>query len=251
MAVLTQGTEVYILVANPDVPGEKRVVKIDCPTAFQPGEDSADQIDVTCLDAQSRAFLDGLRTPGQGSLTVNADPRNASHLLLYQMSMGNTPDGKDPVKWAVGWSDGRGIAPVLSNGNTDWDLPDTRTWLEFDASVSTFPFDFSGNAVVATNATISRSGDGRWIPKAGTGTVVYPTEYELTVTDAVGFILRAGAALSGTIAHDADDTEVESAIRGLSMAANVAVAGTAPTFTVTLTIPTAEMTGYGVTIVAQ
>lgn len=250
MAILTQGTEIYILVNNENIPGEKRIVKVECPTAFQPGEDSADQIDTTCLDADARSFMDGLRTPGQGSLTINADPRSSSHLLLSELAAGRTSDGKDPFPWAVGWSDGKGIKPVLNANKDGWELPDTRTWIEFLASVSTFPFDFSGNAVVATNCTISRSGDSRWLPKAGGGAAILPTEYTITVTDPIGFVLRVGTATTATIAHDADETAVESALDALGMADSVTVTGAAPDFTATFTEPQGELSGFGADVTA-
>ncbi|EPB1863655.1 phage tail tube protein, partial [Escherichia coli] len=43
---------------------------------------------------------------------------------------------------------------------------DTRTWYVFQGYVSDFPFDFQANTVVQTSATIQRSGQGVWIPKA-------------------------------------------------------------------------------------
>ncbi|HBM2806692.1 TPA: phage tail protein, partial [Enterobacter hormaechei subsp. xiangfangensis] len=48
-------------------------------------------------------------------------------------------------------------------------LPPDRTWYVFKGYVSDFPFDFQGNTVVQTSATIQRSGQGAWIPKAQSG----------------------------------------------------------------------------------
>ncbi|HBU0543056.1 TPA: phage tail protein, partial [Klebsiella pneumoniae] len=45
-------------------------------------------------------------------------------------------------------------------------LPSDRTWFIFQGYVSDFPFDFQGNAVVTTSATIQRSGSSVWVPKA-------------------------------------------------------------------------------------
>lgn len=251
MAMLTQGTEVYILVASETNPGEKRVVQIECPIAFQPGEDTADQIDTTCLGADSRSFLDGLRTPGQGTLTINADPRSASHLLLDRLTKGRTPDGKDPIKWAVGWSDGKGIPPTLNANKDGWVLDDTkRTWLEFEATVSTFPFDFTGNAVVATACTISRSGDSEWLPKQSGAAGGYPTEYVVEVNDAVGFVLRVGTKTTNTLAAAADATDVQTALEALAMATSVVVTGTAPDFAVTFTEPQGDLSGFGADVTA-
>ncbi|MGV8481975.1 phage tail tube protein, partial [Pseudomonas aeruginosa] len=41
-----------------------------------------------------------------------------------------------------------------------------RTWFTFEGYVSDFPFDFASNTLVATQATIQRSGAGKWTPKS-------------------------------------------------------------------------------------
>ncbi|MCP6059455.1 phage tail protein, partial [Klebsiella pneumoniae] len=43
------------------------------------------------------------RSPGQATATLNADPANASHLMLSNMAESN--DQSD-VTFAIGWSDG-------------------------------------------------------------------------------------------------------------------------------------------------
>lgn len=167
MSVLTQGTQVFFLDPNASSVG---VVRVECATSLNPGGNPADQIDDTCLEDSDRSFEAGLRTPGQASLGLNADPRNDSHLMLHSYSNAN-PSPK--LKWAVGWSDGpkdengdpdpSGYPTVDSNG--DFDLPTNRTWFIFEGYVSDFPFDFQQNAVVATQATIQRSGGSQWIKK--------------------------------------------------------------------------------------
>lgn len=247
MAVLTQGTQVYLLVANEDIPGEKRIVEVECATTFQPGEDTADKIDVTCLKAKSRSFLDGLTTPGDGSFTINADARYASHLLLKKLADGKTADKKEPIMWAVGWSDGE-AEPTLNGSNTGWVLPTTRTWITFMASVSAFPFDFTGNAVVATNCTINRSGDTEWTPKAGTAPVL-PTDYTVTVTDALAFVLRIGATATASIAFDATAAAVKAAIELAVPAVTATVTGSdGGPYSVSLAGATGALTAMGATV---
>lgn len=159
MSVLTQGTQIYFI--DPD---DNSVVTVECATAFNPGGSPADQIDTTCLEDQERAFRRGLRTPGQASLTINADPANDSHIRLHELSESDQSDGSEILKWAVGWSDGAAAPTVDSAG--DFVLPPTRTWFTFQGYVSDFPFDFALNAVVTTALTIQRSGGSAWLKKA-------------------------------------------------------------------------------------
>ncbi|GFM89345.1 hypothetical protein PSCICO_47440 [Pseudomonas cichorii] len=161
MSILTQGTQVYALVPPVSGTGPLTVLEVECATAFNPGGAPADQIEDTCLRSKERTYKKGLRTPGQASLTVNADPANASHIRLHQLS---ESDGDTAVKWAVGWSDGTADPTVNAEGD-DFELPDTRTWFVFAGYVSDFPFDFAANAVVSTAATIQRSGGSAWIKK--------------------------------------------------------------------------------------
>ena len=162
MSVVTQGTQLYVLANGV-------VSEIECITAFSPGGSPADQIDDTCLsERNTRKYKKGLRTPGQATATLNADPTNASHLMLSHMAESN--DQSD-VTFAIGWSDGEseptaGTGPEAVDGLT---LPSDRTWYVFKGYVSDFPFDFQGNTVVQTSATIQRSGQGAWIPKAQSG----------------------------------------------------------------------------------
>ncbi len=163
MAMLTQGTEIFVLAPSKTTPGDFEVLQIECATAFTPGGNPADQIEATCLEDNVRQYLRGLRTPGQASLTLNADPRNTSHIRLHELS---EDDSIEDLAWAVGWSDGKGIKPTVNTEGDDFELPTTRTWFVFRGYVSDFPFDFAANTVVTTAATIQRSGGSAWIRKA-------------------------------------------------------------------------------------
>lgn len=164
MSVVTQGTQLFVLANNV-------VSEIECITAFSPGGSPADQIDDTCLsERNTRKYKKGLRTPGQATATLNADPQNASHLMLSNMAESN--DQSD-VTFAIGWSDGESAPTVAQESDPDavdgLSLPSDRTWYVFKGYVSDFPFDFQGNTVVQTSATIQRSGQGAWIPKEQLG----------------------------------------------------------------------------------
>ncbi|KAA8692017.1 phage tail tube protein [Pseudomonas caricapapayae] len=163
MAILTQGTQIFALVPTAADKTKFEILEVECATAFSPGGNPSDQIEVTCLSDKARRYMRGLRTPGQASLTVNADPNNASHVRLHQLS---EDDSIESIAWAVGWADGAGIAPTLNAKGDDFVLPSTRTWYLYDGYVSDFPFDFAANTVVTTAATIQRSGGSVWVRKA-------------------------------------------------------------------------------------
>ena len=158
MSILSQGTNVYVLDPNDGTPA---VLKIESATTFSPGGDPADQVEDTSLEDFERSYKPGLRTPGQATMGLNADPANASHLTLYDLSRENP----SPVlKFAVGWSDGID-PPTLNVGEDGFELPTTRTWFTFQGYIADFPFDFAQNTVVTTEVSIQRSGNSAWIKK--------------------------------------------------------------------------------------
>ncbi|WP_130834340.1 phage tail tube protein [[Erwinia] mediterraneensis] len=165
MSVLTQGTQLFVLTKGV-------VSEVECITAFSPGSNPADQIEDTCLSERTdRTYKRGLRTPGQASLTLNADPKNSSHIMLYNLSISDDEEDQD-LTFAIGWSDGTASPTVAGADDTDavdgLVLPDSRTWFVFKGYVSDFPFDFSANTVVSSSASIQRSGAAVWVPKAST-----------------------------------------------------------------------------------
>ncbi|MFV3326710.1 phage tail tube protein [Pseudomonas sp. NY15372] len=170
MSILTQGTQVFALVPPASGTGPLTVMEVECATAFNPGGSPKEQIEDTCLVARERSYKPGLRTPGQASLTINADPNSPSHIRLHQLS---EADGDTTIRWAVGWSDGPLDAggnptalPTLNTEGDDFELPTTRTWFVFQGYVADFPFDFAANSVVSTAISIQRSGGSAWIKKA-------------------------------------------------------------------------------------
>lgn len=158
MSMLTQGSKLYVI-----DPEDDSVLAVDCMTNFNPGGSPADQIEDTCMEdtTGTRTYKRGLRTPGQAAITINADPRVASHVRLFELSQGVDDT---VLQWALGWSDGTAAPTVDTNGN--FNLPTSRTWFTFGGYVADFPFDFQLNALVTSAVSVQRSGAGVWVPKA-------------------------------------------------------------------------------------
>lgn len=163
MSILTQGTQVFALVPPASGTGANTVLEIEGLTTFNPGGTPADQIETTTLKDKARTYKKGLRTPGNASGSVQADPANAGHVRLAQLA---AADGDTTLKWAIGFSDGT-AAPTVASGGSEFTLPTSRTWFTFDGYVSDFPFDFATNTVVTTALAIQRTGAGAWQPKSG------------------------------------------------------------------------------------
>lgn len=154
MAKKTQGTELYFI--DPDT---FAVTKVGCVTALTGLTASRDQIETTCLDSDARTYEAGMATPGAAQFTINFDTGDASHVRLHELYVDGTT-----LDWALGWSDGTGIAPT--SDSTAFDAPATRSWILFEGFISDLPFDFALNAVVTSNVAIQVSGFPTLVPKA-------------------------------------------------------------------------------------
>lgn len=158
MSIFAQGSELYFI--DPDT---QEVVKVECPTGFNPGGAPADQLEDTCIDSTTKTYKRGLRTPGQATVNIMADPQYPSHMRLYELATDDSETNVD-LQWAIGWSDGKGIVPTVDSEG-QFVFPTTRSWLGFEGYVADFPFDFQTNTLVATAMTIQRSGPTVWIKK--------------------------------------------------------------------------------------
>lgn len=114
MSVLTQGTQVFMLLPPAAGAAGNTVMKVECATALNPGGSPKEQIEDTCLESMERTYKPGLRTPGQATLNLNADPANVSHVTLHQLS---ELGGNTNMKWAVGFSDGTAVPTVAPAGS--------------------------------------------------------------------------------------------------------------------------------------
>lgn len=142
--VLTQGTQVWV--EHGTVP---TLTKMVCITGITLGDDSPTDIANTCLEeTDSATSMYGLNQPGEGSITLNTDPDNASHLELLQLAADNAE-----VKVYVGWSDGIGDPAIALDVTT---LPTTRTWTSFTALLKDSSPTFEADSLVAHTISMKR-----------------------------------------------------------------------------------------------
>lgn len=113
MPVKTQGSQLYALFPVKATPGQFEVLEIECINNFNGGGNPADQITIECLNETTRRYLKGMRTPGQATFTIDADPKNLSHIRLQEAAESDD-ESFDDMRFALGWSDGIGVAPGLA-----------------------------------------------------------------------------------------------------------------------------------------
>lgn len=146
MAMTTQGTDLYVI--DPD---DNSVITVGCVTSIGGVSVAREQRETTCLSSAARTFAAGLGNPGAATLGVNFDTSDASHIRLHELYV----EGAD-LQWAIGWSDGTS-AP--SGASTDgFNLPTSRSWIQFDGFIQDMPFDFALNANVTSNVSVQVSG---------------------------------------------------------------------------------------------
>ena len=145
--VLTQGTKVWIKHGDEAAP---TLTRMDCITGIVLGDDSPTEIDDTCLDEPDSATSTyGLNKPGEGSLTINTDPENATHMTLLQLA-----EDKELVEVFVGWADGKGIEPEMVTAEVT--LPETRTWTVFTTRLRASPPTFDPDSLVKHSVGMKR-----------------------------------------------------------------------------------------------
>jgi hypothetical protein len=173
MSILTQGTQVFALVPTAANRAVFEVLEIECATAFTPGGNPADQIEVTCLSDKVRRYMRGLRTPGQASLTLNADPRNASHVRLHQLSEDDTVES---IRWVVGWSDGGlEVLPTVDAAGQLSALSLTSGGTGYTTAPTVAITGGGGSGAIATATVSGGVVTGFSITNAGTGYTSTPT----------------------------------------------------------------------------
>ncbi len=142
--VLTQGTQVWIKHGSTAM-----LTKMVCITGIVLGDDSPTDIDNTCLEEEdSSTSVYGLNQPGEGSIMINTDPENATHITLLQLA-----DEREGVEVFVGWSDGS-VEPTLATDVVT--LPEGRTWTSFTALLKNSAPTFDANSLVKHTIAMKR-----------------------------------------------------------------------------------------------
>ncbi|WP_457253428.1 phage tail tube protein [Pseudomonas juntendi] len=189
MSILSQGTQIYALVPTAGNPSIFEVMEIECATAFSPGGNPADQIETTCLSETVRSYMRGLRTPGQATLSLNADPRNASHVRLHQLS---EDDSIESIRWVVGWSDGKGIAPTVGSSGALAAISLTDGGSGYTSAPTVAITGGGGTGAAATAIVSGGEVTGFYITNPGSGYTSAPT---IALTGGGGSDAAASAVL--------------------------------------------------------
>ena len=147
MAIKTQGTMLYTI-----DPANDAVLIVGCVINIDGIDTTLEQLETTCLESPARTYIAGLATPGAASFQINFDPADASHVRLHELKVAGTT-----LEWAVGFSDDTAPPTVDSNGS--FTLPTTRSWINFDGFMNSYPFTFALNAVVTSTVGIQISGE--------------------------------------------------------------------------------------------
>ena len=144
--VLSQGTKVWIKHGET---GSFELTKMMCIKGIVLGDDSPTDIDDTCLEEEdSKTSVHGLNQPGEGSITLNTDPKNATHLTLLQLA-----DDNEYVEVFVGWSDGKSEPTLTADDVT---LTEDRTWTSFTALLKNSAPTFEPDSLVGHTISMKR-----------------------------------------------------------------------------------------------
>lgn len=153
MAIKSQGTMLYVIDPQNDA-----VLAVGCVTSIDGIDTSIGQNETTCLSDSTRTYIAGLGTPGAATFGINFDPADDSHIRLHQLKVAGTS-----LRWALGFSDGTAAPTFYTNG--DFQLPTSRSWIEFDGFMNSYPFTFALDSVVQSTIGIQVSGDPVLTPK--------------------------------------------------------------------------------------
>jgi len=147
MAITSQGTHLYVI-----DPSNDAILTVGCVISIDGIDTTIGQNETTCLGDTTRTYIAGLGTPGAATFGINFDPADASHVRLHALKVAGTS-----LTWAVGMSDGTAAPTFYTNG--DFDLPTTRSWIQFNGFMNSYPFTFALDAVVQSTVGIQVSGD--------------------------------------------------------------------------------------------
>ncbi|MBR7715533.1 phage tail tube protein [Acinetobacter nosocomialis] len=143
--VKTQGTQAFTVI-------DGQVFRFVCMKKIGFGQDSFGKIDVTCLEAESKKYLRGMRDPGEGSFDIDYDDENASHDKLAELAEKGVE-----LDWYIGSSHSK-TPPTYNATTNEIDLPDDRMWLSFKGYVNdAAPNDIEVDAALGYSYTLVRT----------------------------------------------------------------------------------------------
>lgn len=141
----TQNTQVFAEVGG-------KIIRFVCPKNFKFGQDSFGKIDVTCLDADSKQYLRGIRDPGEAGIGINYDDEEEGHNELLAVA-----ESGEVVTWHVGSSHSKS-PPTIDSTTKKAKLPEDRTWWTFQGYMNdTAPNDIEVDAVINFDFVIVRT----------------------------------------------------------------------------------------------
>lgn len=164
MAKKTQGTQLYTI-----DPADGTVLEVACVLNLDGIDTTNEQREVTCLADLARRFEAGLSSPGQASFQLNTDMSEDSHYRLWQLKVAGTT-----LPFAVGWSDGVGIAPT--SGKVVDSVTITNPGSGYGSATATFSAPPAGGTTAT--GTVVLDGDevaGVTITDPGSGYTSAPT----------------------------------------------------------------------------
>lgn len=159
MAVKTQGSQLYFVTQES---GGPVIHKVACATNLSGLSSPREQIEVTCLESDTREYESGLRTPGQVTVTVNFDPSEESHMALYDLWANESAN----TDFVIGYGGPRDVDPTFASDGETLEFPDTRHFIVFEGYVVDVPQEGGLNAVWTSAMPIQISGPYIIIPKA-------------------------------------------------------------------------------------
>ncbi|WP_284084797.1 phage tail tube protein [Acinetobacter nosocomialis] len=142
--VKTQGTQLFTVI-------DGQVVRFVCTKKIGFGQDSFGKIDVTCLDAETKEYMRGMRDPGEGAIDIDYDDTNTSHDKLADIA-----EAGEKLDWYVG--SGHSKTPPTYDATTGIDLPEDRMWWSFKGYLNdAAPNDVEVDAALGYSYTLVRT----------------------------------------------------------------------------------------------
>lgn len=153
-ALNVQGSNLYFIDPEGDSNGGT-IVEVGCVTTIDGIDASRAQNDVTCISDETRRLEAGLLEPGAATFSINFDTTDESHARLHELYRAGTT-----LQWALGFSDGTSLGlPVPTGIDTDggFIFPTTRSFLEFEGYLTSFPWNLAIGAKVTNSIGIQVS----------------------------------------------------------------------------------------------